>query len=69
MKALGSGVLNLVKSLTDPGDLIIDPYAGSGTAGVVAKRLGRRAILIERNPDYVEIASARLGLNLGDPIH
>lgn len=61
-------ISRLVKSLTDPGDLIIDPYAGSGTAGVVAKRLGRRAILIERNPDYVAIARARLGLNLGDPI-
>lgn len=61
-------ISRLVKSLTNPGDLIIDPYAGSGTAGVVAKRLGRRAILIERNSDYVEIARVRLGLNLGDPI-
>ena len=62
-------ISRLVKSLTNPGDLIIDPYAGSGTAGVVAKRLKRCAILIERNPDYVAIARARLGLNLGDPIH
>lgn len=62
-------ISRLVKSLTDPGDLIIDPYAGSGTAGVVAKRLKRRAVLIERDADYVAIARARLGLILGDPIH
>ena len=34
------------------GDTILDPFAGSGTTGMVAKRLGREFILIELNPDY-----------------
>jgi DNA modification methylase len=42
-----------------PGDLILDPFAGSGTVGQVALELGRRAILIELNPAYVKLANAR----------
>lgn len=37
-----------------PKDLILDPFGGSGTSGVAAKELGRRSILIELNPDYVD---------------
>jgi modification methylase len=43
-----------------PGDLVLDPFFGTGTTGVVAKRLGRRFIGIERDPGYAEIARARL---------
>jgi len=43
-----------------PGDLILDPFAGSGTVGVVAQKLGRGFIGIELNPDYVKLAEARL---------
>jgi DNA modification methylase len=42
-----------------PGDTILDPFAGSGTVGRVALELGRRAILIELNPAYIELARAR----------
>ena len=45
---------------TLPGDVVLDPFAGTGTTAVVAKRLGRHFIGIERHPAYVEAALARL---------
>lgn len=54
----------LVIALTNAGDLVVDPYGGSGTVGVVTERNGRRAILIEREPDYVAIARSRLRSSL-----
>ena len=41
------------------GDTVLDPFGGSGTTGVVANRLGRHAILIDINPEYVELAKSR----------
>lgn len=42
------------------GDIILDPFVGSGTTCLAAKKLGREYIGIEREPEYVEIAKARL---------
>jgi len=42
------------------GDTVLDPFAGSGTVGVVALRWGRQAILIEANPEYCAIARKRI---------
>lgn len=50
----------LVAALTNEGDLVVDPYAGSGTTGAVAQRLDRKALLIERDPGYAAIASKRV---------
>jgi site-specific DNA-methyltransferase (adenine-specific) len=50
----------IVAASSRPGDLVLDPYAGSGTAGVAAARLDRRWLLIDRNPEAVAIADARL---------
>jgi site-specific DNA-methyltransferase (adenine-specific) len=50
----------LVRLFSNPGDLILDPFAGSGTTGVAALRLGRRFIGWEMNPQYVEVARKRL---------
>jgi DNA modification methylase len=42
-----------------PGDTVLDPFAGSGTVGQVALEFGRRAVLIELNPAYIELAEDR----------
>lgn len=50
-----------------PGDLVFDPFIGSGTTGRVAERLGRRWVGLELSADYIKIASnrtAQLGLGL-----
>ena len=45
---------------TRPGDVVLDPFFGTGTTGAVAKRLGRRFIGIEREADYRAAAEARI---------
>lgn len=45
---------------TKPGDLILDPYLGSGTTAVVAKQNSRNYIGCELNPDYIKISEERL---------
>lgn len=45
---------------TRPGDLVIDPFFGTGTTGAAAKKLGRRYLGIERDPAYAAAARARL---------
>jgi DNA modification methylase len=48
-----------------PGDTVLDPFAGSGTVGQVALELGRRAVLIELNPAYVQLAETRTNVTPG----
>lgn len=50
-----------VKLLTDEGDLVVDPFAGSNTAGAVAERLGRRWVGIELLEEYLEASKFRFG--------
>jgi len=45
---------------TKEGDLILDPLAGTGTTGHAAKMLGRDFVLIEKNPQYVQLIKERL---------
>jgi modification methylase len=45
---------------TNAGDLVLDPFFGTGTTGAAAKRLGRRWFGIERDPDYAAAAQARI---------
>ena len=47
-------------SATNPGDVVLDPFFGTGTTGAVARRLGRRFIGIERETVYAEAARARI---------
>jgi DNA modification methylase len=46
-----------VESCTNPGDLVLDPFGGTGTTARVALESGRRAILLELNDDYIELAT------------
>lgn len=50
----------LIACSTDEGDLVIDPFLGSGTTAAAAQRLGRQWIGIEKDPTYVQIAQKRL---------
>lgn len=50
----------LVRMITPPGGLVLDPFAGSGSTGVAAVRLGFKFIGIERESEYCEIARKRL---------
>ena len=50
----------IIRAASDPGDLVLDPFAGSGTVGAVAARLGRRFLLIDSHPDAVACMRRRL---------
>ncbi|HWT25787.1 MAG TPA: site-specific DNA-methyltransferase [Solirubrobacteraceae bacterium] len=53
-------VRRMVQASSRPGDLCLDPFAGSGTLGAVAARLGRRYLLIDESPDAVRVMRRRL---------
>jgi site-specific DNA-methyltransferase (cytosine-N4-specific) len=54
-------VRRVVGDWSAPGDMVLDPFAGSGTANIVARRMGRRTLGVELNPEYVEVARRRIG--------
>lgn len=51
-----------------PGDMILDPFGGSGTTGKVALELGRSATLIELNPEYCKLIEQRCTTTIGLPL-
>src|SRR6266516_3055971 len=51
----------VVLSSSQPGDVVLDPFFGSGTTGAVAKKLHRRWVGIERDEHYIDIARERIG--------
>jgi modification methylase len=53
---------------TAPGDVVLDPFFGTGTTGAVAKRLGRHWIGIEKEARYVELAHERIKAVLPEPV-
>lgn len=55
------GILErIIKVHTDPGDLVLDFFAGSGTTGEAAQKNGRKFILIDSNPEAIAVMKARL---------
>ena len=45
--------------------VVLDPFGGSGTTGIVAQSLNRKSIMIELNPEYIKIAKKRIEKELG----
>lgn len=60
-------IAKLVLASSSPGDLVLDPFLGSGTTSVVAKKLGRHYLGIEREPQYCLWAEQRLERAGTDP--
>jgi modification methylase len=54
----------ILLACTKPGDVVLDPFFGTGTTGAVARRLGRKWIGIEREPAYVKVARERIASTL-----
>jgi modification methylase len=54
----------IMLACSKPGDVVLDPFFGTGTTGAVAKRLGRHWIGIEREPVYIEAAEERIAAAL-----
>lgn len=55
------GILRrIIQASSKPGDLVLDFFGGSGTTGVVAAELGRRFILVDKNPESIQVITKRL---------
>ena len=73
---LGAHFATMPEALVEPcilagskaGDLILDPFTGSGTVARVALKLGRRAIGCDLNPEYLALAQQRTRVTLGLPL-
>ena len=57
----------LIKLVTREGQIVLDPFAGSGTTCMAAKGLGREFVGIERQAKYADVARVRCGLTPDDP--
>jgi site-specific DNA-methyltransferase (adenine-specific) len=53
-------IQKLIELVTNPGDLILDPFAGSGTTALACKELNRNYICIEKEREYIDIIHQRL---------
>ncbi len=49
-----------IKLFTQPGDIVLDPFIGSGTTAVSAIQLGRNYVGVDINPEYIELTRARV---------
>lgn len=64
------GILRrIIHASSEPGDWVLDFFAGSGTTGVVAQNLNRRFVMVDQNQEAINIITQRLGNNLlGPPV-
>lgn len=59
----------VILATSNPGDLVLDPFFGTGTTGAVAKRLHRNWIGIERESKYIQVAQARIEAVRAEPFN
>ena len=59
---------NLIRHVTPPGGVVLDPFAGSGTTAVAAREEGFDCILMEMEDEYVEFLKGRLKVNENDTL-
>jgi len=52
--------MQILQKYSSPGDLVLDPFLGSGTTAIACRKLNMHYIGIEREPEYIEIARKRL---------
>lgn len=57
----------IIRACSNPGDVVLDPFMGSGSLAEAALRAGRQAIGFELNPDYVDLTAERLRAVLAQP--
>lgn len=57
----------IILASSNPGDLVADFFCGSGTTGVAARRLGRRYLLVDDNPEAIRITRDRLEITTAEP--
>jgi len=55
-----SGIADLLDRMSQPGQIVVDPFCGGGTIGAVAVRMGRRFIGLDNDPDAIQQTRARL---------
>lgn len=58
----------VILSSSNPGDVVLDPFFGTGTTGALAKKLHRHWIGIERDPEYVRVAQERIDAIIPSPV-
>lgn len=58
-------IVDCIKAGCPEGGVVLDPFGGAGTTGVVASKLNRKYLLCELNPEYVKIAEKRIHQTLG----
>jgi modification methylase len=56
----------VIMASSNPGDVVLDPFFGTGTTGAVAKKLGRNFIGLERETDYIKVAEKRIKAITGE---
>jgi len=60
-------IAQLIEMSSQPGDLIFDPFLGSGTTGAVAVRMGRRFVGVELDPKFAKVSADRIQAELDQP--
>src|SRR3546814_1598282 len=56
---------SVIMAATRPGEIVLDPFFGSGTTGPVARKLGRHYLGLERDADYIAVAKQRIAQAIG----